>query len=744
MNRRASNSIFGVLMLVAAVGCSDPLYEGPAFDPSPTDWELVSRDDASRYEWRIQNGKFVVTKPPPMAYLTSFDKKFDLDDRFDAPLVHWDDLQLSDEAESAMNEVFREPPNERMESILALGQDQLAGKNAFDISSDGKRLVLLNAASDALVLHDASDGRRVGEMPLPADWSAGVPTAVRFCGETKDFMVASPSQIVRISGKNGQVVASAGSCQAEISVFEVSRTDDAVLAVTVEGKLFLGRSDLGFFEAADVDSDRFDDATFKHGGGGMIAATKSLTLKSYELEDARIISEKDVSLPTWKAGNPMRVISGITSDAWLDKIDLLARIGEDLESKLMHWRPYLGTSCSMDEQSSWLLLAGDRLVENKRQWIVFSYGPKNTNHSAPVVIDELPLRMIANQGGTVVIRYDTRGLHVGRREAYRSLDQMFYRQFCYDLINRQPTSQIEKLYEAIGRQPRLVSGIPASAWQSSLLKAVGYRWNYLDENSETLSKKDKTLLAQLQAWREKDGTLARTASAFRHQRLGWDARGSGYANSISRSQWDVFEKETSLAMEEIEPVFDGEIIPALAFSMYLSYQCRKGQDLSQLDSVMKRAVEMYPANSEIPDSVAFMLLPQWGGTTGDVYGLITAHANLISGDYADILYASMVGSICRYNLQTGNSSNGSEWRTISTNRIDRAIRARRKYRLPATSEVFYLTVVQDRLGNSDNADEIANYLFEATTKAPANNFRTNLMPVLKRKFEQIDPPKSAN
>ena len=86
-----------ILIMAAALiaGCGDPIYDNIEYAPVDASFKLPETSGHHGISWPLQNGKYVVVKPPNMEYLTSFEKKYSFDDQLDAPLVPWDDMGLS-------------------------------------------------------------------------------------------------------------------------------------------------------------------------------------------------------------------------------------------------------------------------------------------------------------------------------------------------------------------------------------------------------------------------------------------------------------------------------------------------------------------------------------------------------------------------------------------------------------------------------------------------------------------------
>ena len=706
--------------LLFCAGCGDPIYDSVSFDPSPATYALELGPDESRYEWPIQGKKYVITKPPPMAYLTSFDEKVSFDNEFDAELVPWDDLALGEQAEAYLDEVFSPLPSPTMgDPLLMVEPGAIVGPVSFDLSSDGERLVLLEGT--ALVLYKVESGKRVGSMPLPGDWSGGAPEAVRFCGRSNDFLVASPEQICRISGKDGSVVRRIDGCRAPLKKWVINHRDDSMLVLTEEGKLYAGDTRLKIFSPSDVGGTTFDDVSLSE-NGERILAVSGLTPMFFYQQNHRVVRQDDIG--EIECEGRTTAIAGLNTDAWVDSFDMLALLGnanDDSDNRLklkaiqMYWRPHLGVCCSDDEKTNWFLLAGERVVENRRQWILFDFGARSRNHSVAVELNELPERLMADRAGTVVALLDSSGLHVHRRESFRSSERILTDDHAVAMLNQASLEQVEKLYEAIGRQKRWSAGKCPSEIQSELLQTVANRWNALERDSETLDDPQRATLRRIRQWHEAGGIIAKTVSAYRHTRLAWRSRGSGY--NVSAKGWEGFQAEKKLAIEELESIIEERDVPALALGELITLRLHDGAGFAATDPLVRRAVELYPGNLDIAYAVGFMLLPQWRGTAGDIASFALAHSKLYGGKFADIAYGRLIGSLSRY---IANEA-AADWRSVRIHRAAQGVEYRRQMRWPVRFNDWYLKETVQRVGGKKESEQILRYFMAELAALPEPN-----------------------
>lgn len=161
---------FGIaLMIMAFVGCEQPIYrsvaeiEFPAAKVSsgatsgPSGSEPVSAGDpaASGIRWNMDRSGYRVSKPPPLTYAQNIDRPLPLPRSLQQKVIPWDRSLLTDEMNRLLD--MELDSSEYMPRTMAtLTEDQHGGENAFDVSRDGTRVVVLQ--NGTLTMYDAVGG----------------------------------------------------------------------------------------------------------------------------------------------------------------------------------------------------------------------------------------------------------------------------------------------------------------------------------------------------------------------------------------------------------------------------------------------------------------------------------------------------------------------------------------------------------------------------------------------------------
>ncbi|MEO1524495.1 MAG: hypothetical protein AAFX06_03625 [Planctomycetota bacterium] len=655
------------------------------------------------YDWPLDADGYKVTKPPPMAYLTSFAEPLTIDNHSDGELVAWDDLQLGEKAERVLAELYTPLPRE-LKSNLTIPVTDFQGAQAFDLSGDGSRLVVLKDTQ--LVLYNVSAGERIGALEVPGDWQAESPHAVRFCGRTNDFLVASTKTICRISGKTGQTLARVDGLGESITRWAINPGDEMMVLLTESGKVYygdpaLGSKPLGELRETALDVDVSDD------GQQLLVSSKRHGPTHYLLEKGFIV-DKVVETPP-KLPKSELVVGGKTAQGWFDgpRGFFLQKVASSETGELQTisqtayflWRPHLVQASVPSTFGTSLLIVGQRIVDERSEWILFDFEPQTLNVSFPIVLANKPHRMLASEDATAVALLDDTGIHVGTRTPWITTKRSFFSLRCDELIYTEPMEQLERVYEAIGRQTRFADGVGPSDLQSRLLSRAAKQWNDFEELGENANADQRKALSKFVLWYEKGTLLAKTVNAFRHHLLAWKWRGS--TTNISPDGWEKFQAENEVAAQELELILDeNKRPPALAIAALAQIRLEQNGDFGEVDSLAKRSVSLYPDSMILAENILFKFLPQWYGDREDAMSYMLGHAKLYEGEFSNLVYLHLMRQIVEHAQDTGSLN----WGGSDTTRLRRGLRLTESLDWPFKET--HLRLSASLIGNSEIVDEM--------------------------------------
>jgi hypothetical protein len=181
-------------------------------------------------------------------------------------------------------------------------------------------------------------------------------------------------------------------------------------------------------------------------------------------------------------------------------------------------------------------------------------------------------------------------------------------------------------------------------------------------------------LQRLQRWVKvrPDSMTARVALALAYLEYASDARGGGYANTVSQSGWKLFEERTAEARRILTEASKlGTKCPEWYVAMQM-VSLNQSWPVAEARALFEEANKFEPEYYTYARDLAFYLLPKWSGEPGDTEKFVQEIADRVGGDKGDILYfqvaaASYVICGCKDNPQ------------LSWDRIKRGFEASEKH-----------------------------------------------------------------
>ena len=135
-----------------------------------------------------------------------------------------------------------------------------------------------------------------------------------------------------------------------------------------------------------------------------------------------------------------------------------------------------------------------------------------------------------------------------------------------------------------------------------------------------------------------ESITARIALAESYVSYGWDARGAGYADTVSGSGWKLLEERAAKAKQ----ILDEAATPSAKDpEWYVAMQqvaLAQGWDKGATRSLLEQAVRFEPTYYYYYREYAYSIMPRWGGEEGEVDQFLTKTADNLGGDTGDMLY----------------------------------------------------------------------------------------------------------
>lgn len=141
---------------------------------------------------------------------------------------------------------------------------------------------------------------------------------------------------------------------------------------------------------------------------------------------------------------------------------------------------------------------------------------------------------------------------------------------------------------------------------------------------------------------------ARVALAAAYTNYAWEARGSDYADTVTKSGWKLFAQRIDKAREILE---EASTLTAKCPHWYVVMQrvaLAESWDLAKATALLDQAVAFEPDYYYYYRAHAGYLKPQWNGAEGDAERFAAQAADRVGGVKGDILYFQIaIELICR-------------------------------------------------------------------------------------------------
>jgi Domain of unknown function (DUF4034) len=147
-------------------------------------------------------------------------------------------------------------------------------------------------------------------------------------------------------------------------------------------------------------------------------------------------------------------------------------------------------------------------------------------------------------------------------------------------------------------------------------------------------------LKRLQRWikAHPDSITARVALALAYLHYAHDARGNGYANTVSESGWKLFAERTSEAQRILK---EASTLATKCPEWYVAVQLvsvNQSWSVTEARALFEQAYKFEPEYYTYARDLAYYLLPKWSGEPGDTEKFVQEIADRTGGDKGDILY----------------------------------------------------------------------------------------------------------
>jgi hypothetical protein len=211
----------------------------------------------------------------------------------------------------------------------------------------------------------------------------------------------------------------------------------------------------------------------------------------------------------------------------------------------------------------------------------------------------------------------------------------------------------------------------ATAWRQNKDKFLDGGWKlHLFYDALTPRRADTTqawenCFQKIEAWQDAfpASVTPNILWAVAMTRYAWDARGSGYADTVTPEGWELFKERLTEARDELEQI---EGRRSECPHWYAAMQTiALGQQWNRRDyeRLFEEAVAREPAYYSFYDRKAFYLLPRWFGRPGEWHTFAKSLSQRLPDGLGDEFYARIIISCGRLEHKKFKDS-GLNWQPI--------------------------------------------------------------------------------
>ena len=148
-------------------------------------------------------------------------------------------------------------------------------------------------------------------------------------------------------------------------------------------------------------------------------------------------------------------------------------------------------------------------------------------------------------------------------------------------------------------------------------------------------------LNHLNAWNAAipESVAAKVAIAKWHNRTAWNARGNGFANTITSDASSIMDEQMRQAVAILKSVSSETVDDPEYYNAWISVCLLTGPDKSVTEDYFAKGAALAKEYLPLYDSMVNYLLPRWYGQAGEADDFIAKSAQGFPADKADVLYA---------------------------------------------------------------------------------------------------------
>lgn len=203
-----------------------------------------------------------------------------------------------------------------------------------------------------------------------------------------------------------------------------------------------------------------------------------------------------------------------------------------------------------------------------------------------------------------------------------------------DYLNKEKFTQLDAIADAVRLDKSRFSG---GAWKLHKL----YLGLKEPANSREAPDAEWELhIEKLKRWvaRKPDSITARVGLADAYTEYAWQARGRGFANTVTENGWQQFEERLATAEKILTAAKRLRAKCPHWYAVWQTVALGQGWELSRYNKLFEEAIAFEPAYHYFYSNKAQFLLPRWHGDEGDWERFADETAERIGGKQGSIIY----------------------------------------------------------------------------------------------------------
>jgi hypothetical protein len=145
-----------------------------------------------------------------------------------------------------------------------------------------------------------------------------------------------------------------------------------------------------------------------------------------------------------------------------------------------------------------------------------------------------------------------------------------------------------------------------------------------------------------------DSVTPRIAKAKAYIDFAWDARGLGYANTVTETGWKVFHEKLSRAWAILETAETLDVKDPEIYSLFLEAGRGLGKPHWELEHIFQKGIAVERAYCPLYYKMATTLMPRWGGSVQKLRAFMDRAVELTKDQEGQSFYPRISDMVFRY------------------------------------------------------------------------------------------------